>query len=205
MSGRLKRLPGHQLFELVLTVAVALGLALSVQAYAVKPYRIPSASMEPTLLVGDRVLVDRLDHRLGSDPHVGDVVVFTPPAGADVQPARCGADHPAAQPCPVATPQRSAQTFVKRVVGVAGDRLSIRGGHVLRNGRRESDGYIAACGGVDGCTFARALTVPAGHVYLMGDNRGNSDDSRFWGPIPTTWVIGQVRARYWPLRRIGTA
>ncbi len=77
-------------FELVFVVAVAVGLALSVQAYAVKPYRIPSWSMEPTLKVGDRVLVNRFSHRLGSEPNVCRIVVFHPPAGADASPPRCG-------------------------------------------------------------------------------------------------------------------
>jgi len=81
----------NRAFELVLTVAVALVLALSVQAYAVKPYRIPSESMEPALLPGDRVLVNRFSRRLGSEPKVGQIVVFHPPAGADSLPPRCGA------------------------------------------------------------------------------------------------------------------
>ena len=77
------------LFELVFAVAVALALALSVQAYAVKPYRIPSGSMEPTLHVGDRVLVNRFSHRIGATPKVGQIVVFHPPSGADAS-GRCG-------------------------------------------------------------------------------------------------------------------
>lgn len=193
----------HQLLELALTVFVALGLAVTVQAYAVKPYRIPSGSMQPTLQVGDRVLVDRAAHRLGADVHVGDIVVFTPPAGAASDPARCGTGPAPQTPCGVATRGRAATTFVKRVVGVGGDRLAIRAGHVIRDGRREADRYAAPCGGAPGCTFAHPVRVPAGDVYLMGDNRGDSDDSRFWGPVPTGWVIGKVVARYWPPGRVG--
>src|SRR5947209_9833551 len=84
----LRRLRKNTVFELALTILVALGLAVCVQAYAVKPYRIPSGSMEPTLDVGQRVVVNRLWHRLGSMPKVGDVVVFHPPLGADAE--RCG-------------------------------------------------------------------------------------------------------------------
>ncbi|UTI62383.1 signal peptidase I [Paraconexibacter antarcticus] len=193
-----------QLFEFVLIVALAVGLALSVQAYAVKPYRIPSESMLPTLKVGDRVLVNRLSHRLGSAPKVGQVVVFTPPAGAEAVPARCGVQDRNGRACPAPTPRRASTTFVKRVVAVGGDRISIRGGHVIRNGVRERDAYTLPCRPDDGCDFPRAITIPRGDVFLMGDNRGNSDDSRFWGPIPRAWVIGQASLRYWPLGRLGT-
>src|SRR6476660_6170920 len=79
----LRRARKNSLFELVFTIAIALGLAFAVQALAVKPYRIPSGSMEPTLKIGQRVLVNRLAHRLGSDPKVGDIITFHPPAGAD--------------------------------------------------------------------------------------------------------------------------
>ena len=191
------------LLEFALTVAVALGLAFCVQAYAIKPYRIPSASMEPTLHVGDRVLVNRFSHRLGAEPAVGQIVVFNPPAGADVMPAKCGVAAPEGSPCPRPTATPSAQTFIKRVVGVGGDRIAVRGGHVLRNGVLEADPYILPCGSGDGCDLPRAITVPRGSVFLMGDNRGDSDDSRFWGPVPLDWVIGQAVSIYWPPGRVG--
>lgn len=142
-------------------VALAVALALSVQAYAVKPYRIPSESMEPTLHVGDRVLVNRASHRLGGEPRIGDVVVFHPPAGADAASPRCGAEgegEGSAMPC----------------------------------SRPSAD-----------CQFPVAVTVPRGHVYLLGDNRGASQDSRFWGPVPISWVIGEATVIYWPPDRAG--
>jgi signal peptidase I len=198
------RRPGRGLLEFVLTVAVALGLAFCVQAYAVKPYRIPSPSMEPTLKVGDRVLVNRFSHRLGATPQVGQVVVFNPPTGADAMPARCGVPVPTDSPCPRPTATASSKAFIKRVVGVGGDRIAVRDGHVLRNGVQESDPYIAACAGGEDCDLPRAITVPKGSVFVMGDNRGNSDDSRFWGPVPLGWVIGQAVSIYWPVGRVGT-
>ena len=194
-------------FEVVFTVAIALGLALSMQAYAVKPYRIPSESMEPTLKVGDRVLVNRFSHRLGSEPKVGQIVVFHPPAGADASPPRCGnPDQVEGGTSPCASPTRSAssQTFIKRVVGVGGDRIEIRGGHVVRNGTLQREPFAAACGGGAECDFPRAITVPEGSVFLMGDNRGSSEDSRFWGPVPVSWVIGEAVAVYWPPGRVGS-
>ncbi len=195
---------GRGLLEFALTLAVALGLAFCVQAYAVKPYRIPSRSMEPTLHEGDRVLVNRFSHRLGVEPNVGQVVVFNPPTGADLMPARCGVAAADQSPCPRPTPQSSSQTFIKRVVGVGGDRIAVRAGHVLRNGAVEADPYIAPCANGQGCDLPRPITVPAGYVFLMGDNRGNSDDSRFWGPVPLAWVIGQAVSIYWPPGRVGT-
>jgi signal peptidase I len=203
---RLAQLRRSSLFELVFIVAVALSLALAVQAYAVKPYRIPSASMEPTLKVGDRVLVNRASHRLGARPHVGDIVVFHPPAGADTPSPACGSPatgEGTASPCARPTAEASDQTYIKRVVAVGGDTIAVRDGHAIRNGRRAAEPFAAECGGGDGCDFPRAITVPDGSVFLLGDNRGGSLDSRFWGPVPVSWVIGEAVAGYWPPKRAG--
>jgi signal peptidase I len=202
---RYRQLRRHPLFELALTVVVALGLALCVQAYAVKPYRIPSQSMEPTLDVGQRVLVNRLSHRLGSTPQVGDVVVFHPPRGADEE--QCGdrnSGNGTRRPCSRAVPNEDSQTFIKRVVAVGGETIAIVDGHAVRNGRRASEPFAEPCGGGSACGFPEAVRVPRGDVFLMGDNRGESDDSRYWGPVPVAWVIGRAFATYWPPKRIGT-
>jgi signal peptidase I len=190
------------LTELVLIVVVAVGLALLIQAFLVKPYRIPSASMEPTLAIGQRVLVNRLGHRFG-DPQVGDIEVFHPPAGAE-QPGgqQCGAQPPDGQVCMKETPAEAQTTFIKRVVAGPGDRIHVLGGHVFRNGKRVDEPYVRACTG-GGCDFPRDVTVPAGHWFMMGDNRGDSDDSRYWGPVPRDWLIGEAFATYWPPKRIG--
>ncbi|HEX8977858.1 MAG TPA: signal peptidase I [Solirubrobacteraceae bacterium] len=190
--------------EMVLTIAVAVGLALLIQAFVVKPYRIPSPSMVPTLDVGQRVLTNRLD----THPSLGDVVVFHPPHGADPaydpfcgNPGQ-GANH--RQACSQPTRAESSQTFIKRVVGLPGDHLQIMGGHVIRNGKPEKDGYIRPCGGGDSCNFPQPITIPPGDYFMMGDNRGLSDDSRFWGPVPQDWIIGVAFFTYWPPSRIGT-
>ena len=195
------RLRRSALFELIFVGVTALSLALAVQAYAVKPYAIPSGSMEPTLRIGDRVLVDRAGHRLGAQPEVGDIV-FHPPAGADADPAKCGAPT-GTMPCARPTAEPSDQTFIKRVVALGGDTVAIRDGHVIRNGRTAAEPFAADCGGAGGCDFPEPITVPEGSVYLMGDNRGASLDSRFWGPVPVSWVIGQARASYWPPSHLG--
>jgi signal peptidase I len=188
------------LWETVATIGAAILLALGIQAFLVKPYRIPSASMEPTLNIGQRVLVNRQS----GDVHVGDVVVFNPPSGVDDASASpCAVQEPDGTPCGKATSGKSSQTFIKRVVGLGGDKLTIQAGHVIRNGVREKDPYIAPCADGSGCDLPHAVTVPKGTIYLMGDNRGDSDDSRFWGPLPTGWVIGKAFATYWPPGRIG--
>jgi signal peptidase I len=193
---------GGSLLELVIIVGVALGLALGIQAFLVKPYRIPSESMVPTLEINQRVLVNRIGERF-SHPDVGDVIVFHPPAGAE-RDNMCGGGEPQpGQVCDKPTPEKADVNFIKRVVAGPGDRLSIRDGHVILNGKRQKEPFAEPCGGGDGCTFARTVTIPPDHYFMMGDNRGSSDDSRFWGPVPEKWVIGKAFATYWPPNRIG--
>ena len=182
-------------------VAVALGLALGIQAFLVKPYRIPSESMEPTLVKGQRILVNRIGNRF-SDPDIGDVLVFHPPAGAE-QENTCGSGPPPeGQVCDKPTPERADVNFVKRVVAGPGDRIAIDNGHVVLNGKRQEESFARPCGGGSDCDFPREVTVPADHYFMMGDNRGASDDSRFWGPVPRKWIIGGAFATYWPPKRI---
>jgi signal peptidase I len=198
---RREKTTGGSLLELVVIVAVALGLALGIQAFLVKPYRIPSESMVPTLEVGQRVLVNRLGNNF-NDPKIGEIVVFHPPAGADTN--TCGdPDRRSSQACDRPTPTHSNVNFIKRVVAGPGDHIFIKGGHVYRNGRREKDPYIAACDGGSMCDLPQEITIPPGHWFMMGDNRGESDDSRFWGPVPKSWIIGGAFATYWPPDRIG--
>ncbi|MDQ6745984.1 MAG: signal peptidase I [Actinomycetota bacterium] len=205
MTATKKSLPGS-ILELVLIVVAAVGLALGIQAFLVKPYRIPSGSMLPTLHINQRVLVNRLGSHF-STPHLGDITVFHPPA----DPSRCadsaqGDNSTAAtraQACDRQQQQESTQTFIKRVVGLPGDRISIRDGHVIRNGVEERDPYIVPCGGATTCNFPRAITVPRGDYYMMGDNRPDSEDSRYWGPVPKPWIIGKAFFTYWPPDRVG--
>jgi signal peptidase I len=191
----------NSLVELVLIVAVALGLALGIQAFLVKPYRIPSESMVPTLEVGQRVLVNRIGKRF-TNPDVGNVVVFHPPVGAEDD-AKCAQEPPSGQVCIKPIPRRADVNFIKRIVAGPGDKLRIDNGRVIRNGKRVKENYIRPCGGGDGCDYPREVTIPAGHYFMMGDNRGSSDDSRFWGPVPEDWIIGAAFATYWPPNRIG--
>ncbi|MDQ6729742.1 MAG: signal peptidase I [Actinomycetota bacterium] len=191
--------------ELVGIVAVALGLALAIQAFVVKPYEIPSASMEPTLQIGQRVLVDRIGSHFSS-PSVGDVVVFHPPSSEACVNSHQGEDPAgtaSASACDSVQRTHSSQTYIKRVVGMPGDHLSIRDGHVYRNRHRESDSYTQPCLGAAECNFPATIIVPPGDYYMMGDNRPDSLDSRFWGPVPKAWIIGQAFMTYWPPSRVG--
>ena len=194
--------------ELVVIVIIALGLALGIQAFLVKPYKIPSESMVPTLLIGQRVLVNRIGTHFG-DPSIGDILVFHPPAPANQEApgkgpnGQCGVEPAKGQPCPKEYPQRANTNFIKRVVAGPGDTLSIRGGHVILNGKLQKEPFINPCSRETAdCDFPTTIKVPAGHWFMMGDNRGESDDSRYWGPIPKKWIIGGAFATYWPPKRI---
>jgi len=194
---------------------MAIGLALLIQAFIVKPYQIPSKSMEPTLDVGQRVLVNRVNYHL-SDPDRNDIVVFHPPRGAE-NGERCGAVrandgdrdadeetyNPSTQACPLPTPEMSDTNFIKRVVAIPGDRLRIEDGHPVVNGEVQEEDFTRPCGAQNGCNLREEITIPPDHYFMMGDNRGSSDDSRFWGPVPRDWIIGQAFFTYWPPDRIG--
>jgi signal peptidase I len=191
--------------ELVGIVAVALALALAIQAFVVKPYEIPSGSMLPTLHLGQRILVDRVGTHF-ADPKVGNIYVFHPPQSetcADPREGQNANGQNAGQACDVVQAKESGQTYVKRVVGLPGDRLSIRDGHVFRDGKAEKDSYTIPCDGSGECNFPQTITIPRGDYYMMGDNRPDSLDSRFWGPVPKAWLIGKAFLTYWPPDRIG--
>ena len=181
-----------RVLEYAAIVAVAVLVALAIQAWLLKPYRIPSGSMLDTLRPGDRVLVNRVVYHL-RDPHRGDVIVFHYPQDPEV-------------------------VFIKRVVGVPGDRLEVRDGHLYVNGRRAPEPYVHRTAGRSDPTIAQATVagstmhdpwslaepyrVPAGKYFVMGDNRTDSDDSRDWGTVPRTAIVGEGLATYWPLSRL---
>jgi signal peptidase I len=201
----------RSILELIVLVALALGLAFGIQAFLIKPYRIPSGSMEPTLAIGQRVLVNRIGMHLGG-VHVGEIAVFHPPADAEEQ--LCGPNPHSVvlggAACSQPVSGKASVTFIKRVIAGPGDEIYVKAGHVYRKAAgksrfvREKDPYIKACAASDECNFPKPITIPAGHWFMMGDNRGDSDDSRYWGPVPTSWIIGQAFVTYWPPDRAGT-
>jgi signal peptidase I len=214
----------ESLLEVVLIVAVAIGLALLIQAFVVKPYRIPSESMVPTLEIGQRVLVNRIDGRFGS-PERGDVVVFHPPAGAaddecgvkdgqEYMPGKVYIAGDESNPlaprmaCPLGTPGKDSESFIKRVVGLPGDRLKIIKGNVYIDGKPLDEPYVNPTGSCKSeatgdCTFSLEITIPPDRYFMMGDNRDASDDSRYWGTVPKKNIIGEAFMTYWPPKRVG--
>lgn len=190
--------------ETIGVIIGALVLALVVQAFVVKPYKIPSPSMEPTLAVGQRVLVNRLANNF-SDPKVGEIIVFEPPSGAENNAPggeQCAAPRRPNTACLKPTPGKLGKAYVKRLVGLPGDRLSVKAGRLTRNGKAVDEPYAQPCEGGDVCDIP-TFTVPKGGYFMMGDNRGNSDDSRYWGPVPRENIVGRAFATYWPIDRIG--
>ena len=174
------------LIELVVTVAIAVALALLIQAFIVKPYRIPSPSMVPTLDIGQRVLTNRL----AGNPSLYDVVVFHPPHGADFSNPVCGNPNQGGQRRADRSGLRPADPD-----GVRPDVHQARGrpsrGHDPDHQRPrdpqrrpEKDSYTIPCGGISTCTFGKPIKIPPGDYFMMGDNRADSEDSRFWGPSP---------------------
>ena len=196
--GRSRR--GGSYGELLVIVALAIALALGIQAVLVKPFQIPTGSMIPTLAEDQRVLVDRVTTRF-SEPDVGDIVVFKPPAGADT--GACGVDHPSDQACPRPTGGESEMNFIKRIVAGPGDELRVVDGRVELNGELLEEPYLEGKFECGTCDLTEPITVPPDHFFMMGDNRDSSSDSRVWGPVPEDSIIGQAFFTYWPLDRVG--
>jgi signal peptidase I len=151
--------------------------------------------MVPTFPVGSHFIANQHAYTGGKLPVAGDIIVFHPPTGSADNTCGTPARDPDA-PCSAPSGGPSRDTFVKRVVGVPGDRVAVVDGHVIRNGVRTREPYASfvACAHAGGaaCTFPHAITVPDGMIFVMGDNRGESDDSRFWGPVPRSSIIGRV-------------
>jgi len=193
----------RSIVELILTLAVAAGIAYLAQAYVVKPYVVPTGSMIPTLQPNDRLIADRLtlDFR---NPHRGEIVVFHPPLcqpGFNQPPDNnfCSTNELTKRVGP------SGTAFVKRVIGLPGEQLWSNDGHVWIkpvNGKpfELNEPYLPPNMST---SITGKITVPAGMYFMMGDNRASSDDSRTWGPEPRGWMIGIARLRYWPLSRLG--
>jgi len=174
----------------VVTLGAAVLFVLAFEAEVAQPFRVPTASMEPTLACAkptegctasfnDRVLVAKIVYRF-RDPQRGEIAVFDAPPAA----ARACAE---------------GGTFLKRVIGLPGDVVSERNGLVFVNGRRLDEPYVPA-GERDRITQSWPRLAP-GRYFVMGDNRSSSCDSRTWGPVPRSAFIGPVVATYWPPSR----
>jgi signal peptidase I len=162
--------------EIMRALALAVAISVALNLFVVQVTEVRQRSMEMTLEQDDRVLVSKLDYRFGQ-PHVGDIVVFDPPGPG------------------------SAIPFVKRVIGVGGDTIDVRDGDVFVNGNAveipQARGRTLPLG-----TVAFPFLVPEGQVFVLGDNRQISSDSRSFGPVPVRNIVGKVVMRFWPATRI---
>ena len=172
-----------KLVDWVVTIGVAVVFVLVFEAEVAKPYRIPSSSMEPTLhcakpgewcegRFNDRVMANRIAYRFG-DPKRGQIVVFQAPKNA------CGIGG----------------TFVKRLIGLPGDTVSERTGYISINGTPLHEPYLDPHLRDD---ESGTWHVPSGHYFFMGDDRMHSCDSRVWGSVPRSSLVGPVLLTYWP-------
>lgn len=159
--------------ETIRIFIVALAIALFLRAFIVEPRFIPSGSMEPTLQVGDRILVDKISMQW-QEPQRGDILIFYPPKSPAIE--------------------DNTKAYIKRLIGIEGDQIGVRGGKVYRNGEALDEPYIAEAPKY----MMRTVTVPKGHYWMMGDNRNHSNDSHIWGFLPKENVIGKATIRFFP-------
>ena len=162
-------------FLIILLVSFVLVFGF-VRPFVIEAFWIPSASMVPTLKYGDRVLVNKFIYRF-TEPERGDVIVFKSVEG-------------------------DGQDLIKRVVGVPGDEIAVRGGKLFVNGEPQKEPYVNKK--YPDRSFYAPTTVPKDHVFAMGDNRANSQDSRIFGPVPEKNIEGEAFLRFWPPDRIGS-
>jgi signal peptidase I len=193
--------PRSLLRELPLLLGVAFIIAFLVKTFVAQAFFIPSESMVHTLEVGDRVLVSRMSYRL-HEPHRGDVVVFTSPFDTpgqddDEDPLPARVLHTVLES--VGLRQPSTEDFIKRVIGLPGETVEGKEGKVLINGRALSEPYLAE----PGVGEFPPTTIGEGQVWVMGDNRNRSSDSRVFGPIKESKIVGRAILRIWPVTRLG--
>lgn len=157
----------------LLILLAAVVISVAVRSYVIEPYTVIGQSMQPTLVDGERLLVAKFVYRSGL-PRRGDIIVFS-------------------------SPHRDGSDYVKRIIGLPGDTVELRLGRVYINGAPLEEPYLGQYPSSD---FGPAR-IGAGGVFVLGDNRGNSEDSRYFGEVPLTEIKGKVVACIWPLRRAG--
>ncbi len=168
------------LFEVLQTVALALGIFAIVYLFLLQPHQVRGHSMDPNFYDGEYLLTDKLSYRIG-EPKRGDVVVFAAP------------------------PTRN-EDFIKRIVGLPGDTIAIKAGKVWLNDKELQENYLPATILTFGGPFLseeKIFTLGQDEYFMFGDNRGHSSDSRFWGPIKKEDIIGRAWIVYWPPNKIG--
>ena len=180
--------------ETVILVLAAVVLAVLLRGFVAEAFRIPSGSMEPQLDIGDRVIVSRTAYKL-HDPRRGDVIVFDCPTCP--RPGKTNivmrAVHTVEEAVLLREPQ--PEEYIKRVIGLPGEKVEGKNGIVYVNDKPLEEPYLPV--GTRTSDFA-PVTVTSGHLWVMGDNRGNSSDSRVFGPIDQDSIVGRAILRVWP-------
>ena len=161
------------LWEFLTTVIPAILIALLIHAFLAQSTVVFGQSMEPSLHEDQRLMVEKVSYRLHG-PRRGDIVILRDPTGGPIP-------------------------LIKRVVGLPGERVTLANGHVYVDGALLNEPYLTQVTQSDGRTWI----VPPMHVFVMGDNRGNSKDSRYFGPVPLDTILGHALFRFWPLDQIG--
>ena len=184
----------------------AIALALAIRTFIIAPFKIPSGSMRPTLIEGDRILVTKFEYRL-HPPTRGDIVVFYYPNEWHPITERVHQFFDASRPVGARFSQllTAGRPFIKRLVAVSGDHVEIRAGHLYINGAlldsnqvfRSNHYYNDGMYGREG----QVIEVPADSYFVLGDNSGSSHDSRFWGFVPKRLLIGRALCIFWPPTR----
>jgi signal peptidase I len=167
----------RSLVEWAAVIVGALLVALLVKTFLFQAFSIPSGSMQPTLRPGDRVMVNKLSYRFG-DIDRGDILVFERPANV---------------------PELATKDLIKRVIGLPGEVIELRDGVVHVDGQPLDEPYLPAGTRTDPAALGARIEVPEGHILVLGDNRGSSQDGRSFGPIDTDLVVGRAIARVWPI------
>ncbi|HAU31332.1 MAG: Signal peptidase I [Desulfotomaculum sp. 46_296] len=168
-AGDSKRLVIPEILE---SVIIAVILATIIRLFLLAPFFIPSQSMEPALLVGDRIIVSKIAYRLG-EPQRGDIIVFK-------------------------YPRDPRKDYVKRLIGFEGEEVTLKNNRLYINGKETPEKYLPK--GLSFYDFG-PVVVPNGCYLMLGDNRPNSEDSRVWGPLPKENAIGKAILIYWPFNR----
>lgn len=197
-SVRPKKGGGILEFLIILIVAFTLVFGF-VRPYVVEAFWIPSESMVHTLEVDDRVLVNKFIYRF-TEPERGDIVVFQSVEGGPVSREPGLVQRITNMFSGETSAPRPKEELIKRVVGVPGDKISVQNGKLYVNNKLQKEPYVNK--DLPDRSFFAPTTVPKGHVFCMGDNRANSRDSRFFGPVPKENIEGEAFLLFWPLNRM---
>ncbi len=179
---------------------MALAVAVIIKTFLIQPFYVPSESMLPTIEVNDRVMISKLNYQF-ADPQRGDIVVFISPFNDEIDNESLLDSVVRHVLEAVGIRTASADDLIKRVVAVSGDTVEVKGGYLFVNGLQVDEPYLMSQGLMPDFT---AVVVPPENVFVMGDNRGVSYDSRKFGAIPEEDLLGEAVIRIWPLSRLGS-